>query len=729
MSLIYCISPDKVKVHIDDYNGEFPAVSQLDKPLVAKKGKKVIHHFAHKYTGDRDSWGEIKMTPWHWSYQEICKPENIEIRIERDGVLHIADIRNNDGLVIELQHSPIDDEVIKAREEFYGDMIWLFDYSTACSLPKGYIVYENNTVAVIRMRVEVKKTTKPTFFDSGDKIYRFVETVEETKMMDFLDSVFGGYRHESPGKGYCIFVKYTRKNFIATYFKDITCKEYVQPEFKKGFVIDNTKHRSYNHRFTDRDLYSGIKIIGSKFYLKPSKRADETDEDNEEDFEDVVSDLTFSKNLLIIDKVTNRSETIPQYLARRKLIREEARRLKEEADLVKQRANIAKERAKQRTEKVEKEAKKRNETVVEYLAREKAERKKDLANKRAIRLEESVADYTLLYSMFETDRYIKIYVGRNHVEILNSDYFVNEGVTYEILGESTKYEKKNDKRYIWCYKHMPDFISPIQEVPTYNVIRNTETVRCDLYIGVSRYSTSRAFLEVNIYERVKAPAVLKDHFTKKKPLRHQQARDIPPWCHLWSREIDPWCHHWSRQIDPHGRLLEEGPIQILEWGIEYQKAIETLKQQVREQQVREQQVREQQERERRERQQQAREKHIREQQTREAIEDPEGKQRQRLKSLSAIDRIMSHWCPGFPDEDLVVENGRLPYDEVISKCIWLEMVQETRKQDEQRKLQNQLELEHRERERQAQQKQRDRRTRMNRLYIEVDNPLESSDHT
>ena len=40
---------------------------------------------------------------------------------------HRADIRQPEGNVIELQHSPISPKEIQEREEFYGEMVWLLD--------------------------------------------------------------------------------------------------------------------------------------------------------------------------------------------------------------------------------------------------------------------------------------------------------------------------------------------------------------------------------------------------------------------------------------------------------------------------------------------------------------------------------------------------------------------------------------------------------------------------
>ena len=42
---------------------------------------------------------------------------------------HIADIKTDSGLVIELQHSSMSLEEMQSRENFYKKMIWIIDGS------------------------------------------------------------------------------------------------------------------------------------------------------------------------------------------------------------------------------------------------------------------------------------------------------------------------------------------------------------------------------------------------------------------------------------------------------------------------------------------------------------------------------------------------------------------------------------------------------------------------
>lgn len=175
MALLYATTKNG-KIHINEYNKERDgvALSAMGKELIAKRGQKIIHHFAHKYSGDRDSWMEPKMTEWHLSYQKICKRENVEVIINKNGNIHIADIYIN-GKVIELQHSPINEITINERENFYENMIWIFDYTNdenkICEHWRGVILFMTIGYAKIKFCTKPPKTHRTTFYDTGNFLY------------------------------------------------------------------------------------------------------------------------------------------------------------------------------------------------------------------------------------------------------------------------------------------------------------------------------------------------------------------------------------------------------------------------------------------------------------------------------------------------------------------------------------------------------------------------------
>ena len=156
--------------------------------LIAKCGSLKIWHWSHKNKNDCDSWSEGE-TDWHKDWKDSTLPEFCEVKIGN----HRADIKNNKGLVIELQHSPIDVETIKERERHYGKMIWLFDaqdFRLEFKKKSNYFTfrwkYPHRSIIFC---------SQPIFFDLGFK--SFDEENYETKILEvkklYNSKYVGGY--------------------------------------------------------------------------------------------------------------------------------------------------------------------------------------------------------------------------------------------------------------------------------------------------------------------------------------------------------------------------------------------------------------------------------------------------------------------------------------------------------------------------------------------------------
>lgn len=96
--------------------------------MIAKCGRTKVWHWAHKSREMCDPWWENE-TEWHRAWKSQF-PEDWQEIVHVDqltGERHLADVKSAHGLVIEFQHSPIQDEERVSREQFYGDMIWIVD--------------------------------------------------------------------------------------------------------------------------------------------------------------------------------------------------------------------------------------------------------------------------------------------------------------------------------------------------------------------------------------------------------------------------------------------------------------------------------------------------------------------------------------------------------------------------------------------------------------------------
>lgn len=161
--------------------------------VISKCGSIKRWHWSHKAEKDCDTFGEGE-TWWHinwknnWDekYQEIiikkCISEycyNSPSTTGGDGhapcnhlncvdcafIEHRADIKNKNGIVIELQNSSINAEDIKQRESFYQNMIWLLNGNTFAT---GLNLRYKDKIITFRWKHPPKSIwgiSKPIFID------------------------------------------------------------------------------------------------------------------------------------------------------------------------------------------------------------------------------------------------------------------------------------------------------------------------------------------------------------------------------------------------------------------------------------------------------------------------------------------------------------------------------------------------------------------------------------
>lgn len=96
--------------------------------VVSKCGPIRPWHWSHKAKTNCDTWWENE-TPWHkeWksNYPEIW--QEVVHHDKTTGEKHIADVKTDKGLVIEFQNSPLSNDELQAREEFYKNIIWVIN--------------------------------------------------------------------------------------------------------------------------------------------------------------------------------------------------------------------------------------------------------------------------------------------------------------------------------------------------------------------------------------------------------------------------------------------------------------------------------------------------------------------------------------------------------------------------------------------------------------------------
>ena len=98
-----------------------------DSIMIAKCGPRVLHHWAHEGRRNCDPWWENE-TQWHRDWKN-CFPEQCREVHHRahGGEIHRADVKTPTGICIEIQHSSMPDTERLAREDFYGNLLWIVD--------------------------------------------------------------------------------------------------------------------------------------------------------------------------------------------------------------------------------------------------------------------------------------------------------------------------------------------------------------------------------------------------------------------------------------------------------------------------------------------------------------------------------------------------------------------------------------------------------------------------
>lgn len=189
-------------ININDYGNEMKGnihCNCCDEIMIAKKGNRKIHHFAHKTKINCDEWYHTHKTEWHLLWQNICKDKYKEFVIKKDDVKHIADIYDEtNNRIIEIQHSQISDNDISKREEFYDNMVWIIDLIDKCKISIIFV----NCVIVHSSKTDCFSMNKPVFFDTQYGILKLLAPMNT---------------------GYCVCEFVDIKIFLETYFALILC--------------------------------------------------------------------------------------------------------------------------------------------------------------------------------------------------------------------------------------------------------------------------------------------------------------------------------------------------------------------------------------------------------------------------------------------------------------------------------------------------------------------------
>ena len=158
--------------------------------MIAKCGPRVLHHWAHKGRRNCDPWWENE-TDWHREWKGYF-PENCrEIHHKaEDGGIHRADVMTPNGIYVEFQHSSMPEAERKARETFYGNLLWIID---GRGFRNNFNVYHklphpNSAVASDIIWFKARRDLSGTW---GGMFYRLTETQRDYPDKVLIKSTIG----------------------------------------------------------------------------------------------------------------------------------------------------------------------------------------------------------------------------------------------------------------------------------------------------------------------------------------------------------------------------------------------------------------------------------------------------------------------------------------------------------------------------------------------------------
>jgi hypothetical protein len=103
-------------------SGKCPA---CEGEMVAKCGEVRIAHWAHKGRRSCDRWWENE-TEWHRAWKGHFPDHWQEVvHHEKNGDRHIADVKTDQGWVLEFQYSAIKPDERRSRDAFYPKLVWV----------------------------------------------------------------------------------------------------------------------------------------------------------------------------------------------------------------------------------------------------------------------------------------------------------------------------------------------------------------------------------------------------------------------------------------------------------------------------------------------------------------------------------------------------------------------------------------------------------------------------
>ena len=223
--------------------------------LIAKCGEVIINHWSHKGNRNCDLWWENE-TEWHRAWKDNFPIEWQEVvQFDKNGEKHIADVKTDEGWVIEFQHSYLKPEERRSRNGFYKKIVWVVDGSRKRDLNQFQQVIDKSRF-VPEINIPIRKVN---YLDDSKLLNEWVETgvpvffdfqeLEDSKLWFLLPNI---------SKRDTYLIPFSRKEFIELHringFDEVTNK--ILPNIR---IIISSIERSNSLRTANQIMNSSNK--------------------------------------------------------------------------------------------------------------------------------------------------------------------------------------------------------------------------------------------------------------------------------------------------------------------------------------------------------------------------------------------------------------------------------------------------------------------------------------
>jgi hypothetical protein len=192
--------------------------------MVAKCGQVKVSHWAHKSKKSCDPWWENE-TEWHRTWKNHF-PKEWQEKIHIDattGEKHIADIKTDQELIIEFQHSTIEPSEVQSREEFYKKMVWVVDGTRRkgdySRFRKGFCSLRSSKIPGIFLSLLPGKCFHASWINRSVPVYFDFQDRNAANQQDELRSVLWCLFPGRPG-GFAVVAGVPREDFVKFSSKD-----------------------------------------------------------------------------------------------------------------------------------------------------------------------------------------------------------------------------------------------------------------------------------------------------------------------------------------------------------------------------------------------------------------------------------------------------------------------------------------------------------------------------